>query len=299
MDRTHEETWLLETATVRVGVLDVPASDPGWRQTWTTPERPQIAFPLAPIRTRVLGVPARRGDRVITPIHAMRSTPGWRYEREALDERGERSLVIEPTERSALDGFESGVAAVPPEVAVALRTLVRRLRRGCGLLEPVEAEEQALSIVSATLRSAGARAGDVSRGLRGGVELESTTEAHADAVRCALELIESTPDRRLSLGELGAHTRVSPAHLARIFRKHTGLTIAEAARRSRLSRALDDILDTADDLTAIAYRYGFADSAHFSKQCSSVFGSSPSSLRKSATTGQVRMIRQALEPVRV
>jgi AraC family transcriptional regulator len=50
--------------------------------------------------------------------------------------------------------------------------------------------------------------------------------------------------------------------------------------RSRLARALDAVLDSGTDLTAIALDAGFASHSHFTARFRSLFGHTPLELRR-------------------
>ncbi len=74
---------------------------------------------------------------------------------------------------------------------------------------------------------------------------------------------------------------ISVRHLHRLFRL-TGTTLGHWIRRSRLDRCATDMLDEsllAETITQIAYRWGFNDSAHFSRVFKAEFGQAPRDYR--------------------
>ncbi len=73
---------------------------------------------------------------------------------------------------------------------------------------------------------------------------------------------------------------VSRQHLDRIFRQELGLSINDYLNRLRIRRAQDYLAHTADDMTLIAMRVGFNDSAYFSRVFRKLVGQSPSEYRK-------------------
>jgi len=232
------------------------------------------------IRTAVRGVPGREGDRVITPLEAMVSVPGWTYERTLIDGRGERSGVFEfsPHVVGELVGagrYPAGVVGAGAGVYAAQRSLVRSLLAE-GDQEPLRIEERALDIGRAVRggggvdRAAGAR----DRNVRG-----DTSDAHAESVRTALSYLDANAHRRVALADVGRAVHTSPAHFARVFKARTGSTIAGALNQIRLRRAMCDVLDTSDDLWSIASRNGFGDMAHLSRSFKTAFGVPPSALR--------------------
>ena len=75
--------------------------------------------------------------------------------------------------------------------------------------------------------------------------------------------------------------QVSVRHLHRLFRA-TGASLGDWVRQSRLARCAADLRDDArqgDSLTEIAFRWGFSDSAHFSRTFRAQYGQSPRAYR--------------------
>ena len=90
----------------------------------------------------------------------------------------------------------------------------------------------------------------------------------------------------LTLDELGRAVNVSPFHLARAFRRHTGYTLHEYRTHLRL-RAVVERLDLgSDDLAVIAREVGFSSHSHLTATFRRTFGVPPSALRtRRVTTG--------------
>ena len=90
----------------------------------------------------------------------------------------------------------------------------------------------------------------------------------------------------LTLEELGRAVNVSPFHLARAFRRHTGYTLHEYRTHLRL-RAVVERLDLgSDDLAVIAREVGFSSHSHLTATFRRTFGVPPSALRtRRFTTG--------------
>lgn len=74
---------------------------------------------------------------------------------------------------------------------------------------------------------------------------------------------------------------ISVRSLHRMFQL-TGESVGDVIRRRRLERARQELLSTDDSVAAIAHRWLFADSSHFSRACRSEFGSAPVEIRASA-----------------
>ena len=68
-----------------------------------------------------------------------------------------------------------------------------------------------------------------------------------------------------TLSDVAAIAGVAPAHLCRVFRAHTGSTVAEYVRRLRVEWAVRRIAAGDMSLAEIALRAGFADQSHLTK----------------------------------
>lgn len=85
----------------------------------------------------------------------------------------------------------------------------------------------------------------------------------------------------LSPRAIAAANGISVRQLHRMF-SATGITVSHWVRKRRLARCAADLRDpaaTAAGITEIAFRWGFNDSAHFSKAFRAEFGQSPRAYR--------------------
>jgi AraC-like DNA-binding protein len=87
---------------------------------------------------------------------------------------------------------------------------------------------------------------------------------------------------------------IASAHAVSIRTVHrvfsaTGQTVGEVVRLRRLARARDDLTSGARPISAIAHRWGFYDTSHFSRTFKARYGSSPADYRNAA--------RQVVAPV--
>jgi iron complex transport system substrate-binding protein len=81
------------------------------------------------------------------------------------------------------------------------------------------------------------------------------------------------------LDELANQVGTHRSHLARLFRKHLGLTVSEYRRDRRLEQAYRRLLESDEKIASIAAHAGFADHAHFCRLFKSRYGLSPSEHR--------------------
>ena len=84
----------------------------------------------------------------------------------------------------------------------------------------------------------------------------------------------------MKLGEIAWHVGKGEEHLARVFKRETGLTVFDYVREVRINRARTLILDPALSLTEIAERCGFHSLSFFSRTFRQVTGMAPSSYRR-------------------
>ncbi|WP_328347808.1 AraC family transcriptional regulator [Micromonospora sp. NBC_00421] len=99
-------------------------------------------------------------------------------------------------------------------------------------------------------------------------------------VRRAMDYVDAHIDRYVSLVELAGAAGVSARGLQYAFRRYQDTTPARYARRVRLERAHQDLLDgdpaNGDTVTAIAARWGFTDAKRFATDYRAAYGQPPS-----------------------
>lgn len=84
-----------------------------------------------------------------------------------------------------------------------------------------------------------------------------------------------------SLSQLASHVHLSPSRFSHLFKAQMGLPLKSYLRYLRFHHALP--LLGKQPLTDIALACGFSDSAHFSRECKSLFGINPKHLKKPIT----------------
>jgi AraC family transcriptional regulator len=100
-------------------------------------------------------------------------------------------------------------------------------------------------------------------------------------VNRARAFIAATPAADHGLEAVAAAAACSPFHLARLFKRETGMTVRQYRLRLRLAIALEELAGGAADLSALAVRTGFSDHSHMTGSFRKVFGATPSALRES------------------
>jgi len=163
-------------------------------------------------------------------------------------------------------GFRQQRLRIEPRAQVLVASLRHGLRRD--IVEPMEAESLALTLVRSALGARTTRPSGASFG----------RQRLVDRVKVVLS---SNLARRWTLTELASEVNHSPVYLTQVFQHVEGLPLYRYQLRLRLARALH-MLSRSDDLTALSLDLGFSSHSHFSTAFRQTYGSSPSAFRRTA-----------------
>jgi AraC-like DNA-binding protein len=94
------------------------------------------------------------------------------------------------------------------------------------------------------------------------------------------EVVAASGPRRATIDEMAAACGVGPAHFIRRFRALTGETPASYALGLRLSRAMQQLIETSAPLKTVAFEAGFADAQSFSHTFRRRLGVTPGAFRR-------------------
>jgi AraC-like DNA-binding protein len=202
---------------------------------------------------------------------------------------GDRAIILRFDQALApeeVDHRRDGEAPRPhgllPADAMLRRSLLRR-----NLTDPAaerfEIETLGLELLSLCLRALRERPSPPRTAAR---------LRRARAVERVKESVAAVPAEAWSIARLAAIANLSPFHLCHVFRELAGTSIYEYVLRERLAQALNAVLDSGDDLTAIALDAGFASHSHFTARFRRFFGCTPSALRGTTRAGEVNEIRK-------
>lgn len=92
-------------------------------------------------------------------------------------------------------------------------------------------------------------------------------------------LIRENPDKKFSSDELAASVGFSRSQLHRKLKALTGMSSTAFVNEIRLNLALNDLKNSALNVSEISYKYGFSDPAYFSNLFKKRFGKTPSEVR--------------------
>jgi AraC family transcriptional regulator len=165
------------------------------------------------------------------------------------------------------------------------RELVQRLEAAPGEpLEPLWADETTLQLVADVLEAAFDRHGSPRKNRRTETDVD-----HAELTEEVKTLLARRISERVTLDEVGQAVHTSPFHLARVFRRQTGIPIHRYLTRLRLRTALERLEQGANDLTALALELNFSSHSHFTDAFRREFGYTPSDARKGNGQGSREM----------
>jgi AraC-like DNA-binding protein len=112
---------------------------------------------------------------------------------------------------------------------------------------------------------------------RGGVD----TRDRDPRVARAVEYISQRASlASLTLGDVASDVRLSKWHLARLLRRHTGLSFKAHVRDARLNAAGGLLMATGLSVKEIAMKAGYAHATDFNRQFKRVFASTPTAWRR-------------------
>ena len=163
---------------------------------------------------------------------------------------------------------------LPPAQHLRLRRLVGALAAGEGV-PALRVEEELITVTRTALEASGGGA----RGPR----RSDTHRTHERCVGRARELLQERYREALRLEDLARAACASPAHLTRIFKRQTGVSLHAYQTRLRLAAALEYVLESEMDLASVAHELGFASHSHLTAVFRREFGRPPAALRRERT----------------
>jgi len=284
----HEQpaTMLYRSPWVSLGLWHCPPESPRWHEENTIGDHPVIAIPW----TNVVIDRAASRNAMMNPNRTVFYRAGEPYTRRLASSRGDRCAFIIPSTQlmrsvlaeAGLDSSESRFPfAVGPAVSWATgahHALARALATNLPVSD-LETEEILTEVVRQTTLAAATNARRTPQAKPVG-----TAKAHRELAHRAIEIMSESitnaaHTHRLKITDIAKRAHASAYHLCRVFKDHTGETLAQHLMRLRLRAAAEMLVWSDDSITAIAHRLGFANHAHFTTAWKAEFGSPPSAIR--------------------
>ena len=170
--------------------------------------------------------------------------------------------------------------------------LQQRLRQRLlsGAADGLMIEECALDLLATLIRHTYRGRGIQPRRTRA-----ATAQAHREQAEKTRLLLAQRYAEDLGLEDIARAVHSSPFQLARVFHRETGLPMHQYRSRLRLRAALERLVETGADLTALALDLGFSSHSHFTTAFHRAFGITPSEFRRRATPKRLREMSRNLK----
>jgi AraC family transcriptional regulator len=261
-------TPLYRSPIVSMGTFYCAPDDVRWSLENVVGEVAHIVFPTMPVWIGTEG----HELTLAGPNHAIFFNAGEVFRRRRFNGGGDRndSIVVG---QDTLDEwlrearFPGLLGKLPPRPYLTVRAIARALANGGdGLL----VEEALLRLGHATVTGA----------FRPEQWAPRRRRRPPPLVEDAKAVLSARFTEHLTLEELGRAVNVSPFHLARSFRRHTGFTLHEYRVNLRLKAALERLAAGDEDVAVIARAVGFSSHSHLTATFHRAFGIPPSCVRK-------------------
>jgi AraC-like DNA-binding protein len=198
-------------------------------------------------------------------------------------------LTIDPSIADSPSRPFRSLAAVSSNALILRLHRLRQFLREHGDADPLAAEEICASLLAESVASTLPRQSRPVRAIR-----ETTRRAHRDLVATTRVVVAQKLREKVTLAALARAVFSSPFHLARIFRRETGMSLHEYQSRLRLRLALERLADGEPDLTMLALDLGFSSHAHFTHIFCREFSCPPSQLRYKLSSRRLREVSGVL-----
>lgn len=109
-------------------------------------------------------------------------------------------------------------------------------------------------------------------------------------IRSLLQWIESNLGQDLHLDEVSRRSGYSRWHLQRLFRQHTGFSLAEYIRQRRLTESALTLLNSDDAILQVAMNYGFDTQQAYTRTFKNYFRITPGQLRRQRRVEPERLL---------
>jgi len=279
MERSAIDSILYSGPAVSVGQFRCPTEHPNFCDSGPIRDH-MFVLPRTSVRISHSGRRPVVADRTTVMFYNRAQT----YRREPVSRRGDlcdwfqvrADLIVDAVER-----FDPTVADRPDQPftfrrgPMSLRVFDDTLRFVARLetTSTLAVEERVLQwlngVVSASYTSRAKRP----RRSRG---------SERDLAEEARRLIAERYAEALTLDDLAHQLASSPFHLARAFRRETGMTLHRYRTEIRLRAALDQLVDGVEDLSRLAHDLGFSSHSHFTDSFRRWHGQTPSEVRAEA-----------------
>lgn len=234
-----------------VGEFRCRAGDDRWRhENWIGPAA-HVVLPGPAV-----GITQCRGrEQIATACEVVLYNPDVTYRRRLVAHGGDHAVYLElaPALAAEVGRFRTTSAPLAAGDYVRLRSLTRRSP------DPLALDELVMRVL-APLSQAG-------------------REVDGEVAHRVQSLLAADPAASYTLASIGAAVHYSPYHLARVFRRQTGMTISGYRTQLRVRLAALRVIDGGAPLAAVATDLGFASHSHLTTAFRRVLGLRPCDLQ--------------------
>lgn len=261
LDTIVFETPLVRAARFRCAARDARFRDSGPANNFA------VCFPRKAVWICYSGSKSFVADPSLATIY----NPGQEYTREAINPDGDQCewFGVSPSIAHDIDQddapFNSRFAPVDRTLYLEQRKFFSRLESGA--VDKLEAEETIIRIVTTVVTKSRSTKDPGKR------------DEREYLVQKAKAVLSMSLHEQIGIDELATAVGVSPFHLCRVFRSHTGQTLHDFKTDLRLRSALEQIAEGNGDISRTAHEFGFSSHSHFTAAMRKVFGRTPSALR--------------------
>jgi AraC-like DNA-binding protein len=251
-----------------LGEFWCPPGDARWNQENWIGAKNHVVFPQTTLR-----IDHRGGEVVADPNTAILYNADETYRRHLIDPRGDRCFYAELDEElvdellmhtGGRSGFPAGSAPLDARLYAFQWRRVRLLTSGRG--DSLALDETFLELLGELMKS-------MSLGVIG---------PNADgrkAVERTKRVIAQRLNEPLSLQDIAKLVYVSPFHLTRLFRRHTGMPLHRYRSQLRLRAGLSRLAEGDGAVHHLAIELGFGSHSHFTARFGAAFGFTPQQWR--------------------
>jgi AraC-like DNA-binding protein len=262
-------TPLYRSPLVSFGTFWCAPDDVRWSQENFVGEVAHIVFPATPVWI----APPGREPALTGPNHAVFFNSGDVFRRRRFGGQGDRNHFMVVTDEQLEEWlheprFPGAVGKLLPRPYFDVRTIARALASGA---DELAVQERLLALGHTTVTGA------FGPGRR---DERASRRATGRVVEEAKALLTAQYADRLTLEDVGRAVNLSPFHLARAFRRHTGYTLHEYRTHLRLRAVIERVGEGESDLATLARTVGFSSHSHLTATFRRTFGVPPSALRR-------------------
>lgn len=278
LNNPRHNRLLYESDHVQIGAFDCPRGDALFRDSGPA-DGCLVVFPRRAVGIEHPGREPLVAGRTMLTLY----NPGQRYTRRPLSDYGDQCTWFR-FDADRVRGALSRHGRPPPgdidgpfvathsscDLATFLvqRRLLRRLSSGPCLADGT-VERFARHLLAVTVRG-------IQRGAAPRAGRARTRKRHSTLARRCLELLATRYSEPLTLQSVAHGLATTPYHLARVFKRWTGVTLHQHLVDIRLRAAVDRLLDDPGQrITDLGLELGFATPSHFAQRFREGFGITP------------------------